>query len=50
MGGVRYLMVSYAKEERSEALDLEKVELRRRERRVGVDTDLDWSAVRRGSG
>jgi len=42
MGGVRDRTVSYAKEERSEALDLEKVELRSRERRVGVDTDLDW--------
>jgi hypothetical protein len=50
VGGVRALTDSYAREERSEDLDREKVELRRRERRVGVDTDREWSGVRVGFG
>jgi len=36
----------------SEAFDRENVELRRRDRRVGDDTDreLEWSGVRAGCG
>ena len=36
----------------SEAFDRENVELRRRDRRVGVDTDreLEWSGVNAGCG
>jgi hypothetical protein len=46
VGGVRGGTDSYAMEERRDDFDRENVEARRRERRVGVDTDRWWSGVR----